>query len=161
VESCDGTVPDGYLDNSDDCDDTVATMYKGAPCTSTEGCKGTLNANCTCESTEEVGTWYEDSDGDGFGNPEKPLITCDPPSNYVQNKADCDDNNASIYPGAICESSTAKECYGEYDDSCVCNVNTDAARDVFRDNDGDGFGDPNNFEFRCFSATSGGWVENN
>ena len=161
VESCDGTVPDGYLDNSDDCDDTVATMYKGAPCTSTEGCKGTLNANCTCESTEEVGTWYEDSDGDGFGNPEKPLITCDPPSNYVQNKADCDDNNASIYPGAICESSTAKECYGEYDDSCVCNVNTDAARDIFRDNDGDGFGDPNNFEFRCFSATSGGWVENN
>jgi hypothetical protein len=47
-------------------------------------------------------TFYRDVDGDGFGNPSSPLPSCDgsQPAGAVDNNTDCNDANASIYPGA-------------------------------------------------------------
>ncbi len=46
-------------------------------------------------------TFYADSDGDGYGNPNISQIGCIRPVGYVLNNTDCNDNNASIYPGAV------------------------------------------------------------
>lgn len=45
-------------------------------------------------------TYFQDSDGDGFGNPNEKITTTDssPPTNYVKNSNDCDDTNPEINP---------------------------------------------------------------
>ncbi len=72
-------------------------------------------------------TWYEDNDGDGYGNPSMTISTCESsPSGYVANNFDCDDGNSSIHPGA-----TELFCDGVDND---CSVGTPDAPDL----DGDG-----------------------
>ncbi len=45
-------------------------------------------------------TWYQDSDGDGFGNPNNPIQSCTQPNGYVSDNTDFDDTNAYAYPNA-------------------------------------------------------------
>jgi hypothetical protein len=54
-----------------------------------------------CNGTADDGitfvTYYQDNDGDGFGNPAMSQSTCDgPPNGYVANNTDCDDANDAI-----------------------------------------------------------------
>ena len=44
--------------------------------------------------------WFEDADSDGFGNPEVSVQSCSAPAGFVSIGEDCDDNEASMYPGA-------------------------------------------------------------
>ena len=44
-------------------------------------------------------TYYRDLDGDGYGNPSVTQLACAQPTGYVLNNTDCNDNNASVYPG--------------------------------------------------------------
>jgi len=47
-------------------------------------------------------TYYQDSDGDSFGNPMISQTTCTgPPTGYVANDDDCDDTNADINPNTV------------------------------------------------------------
>jgi len=49
-----------------------------------------------------IPTWYQDADGDGFGSPTSAsTTTCDQPAGYVLSNTDCDDANASVYPGSV------------------------------------------------------------
>ncbi len=41
-------------------------------------------------------TWYQDADGDGFGNPDVYIKTCLVRDGYVDNADDCDDTTAAI-----------------------------------------------------------------
>ena len=54
---------------------------------------------CVCPSRR---TFYRDLDGDGYGNPGNSVDSCFDtiPPGYVDNGSDCDDTNASMYPGA-------------------------------------------------------------
>ena len=45
-------------------------------------------------------TWYEDADGDGFGDYATELETCAPPAGWISVAGDCDDTDSSIYPTA-------------------------------------------------------------
>lgn len=46
-------------------------------------------------------TFYADTDTDGYGDPENVIEACEAPSGYVSNAEDCDDTDASVYPGAL------------------------------------------------------------
>ena len=48
-------------------------------------------------------TFYADTDGDGFGDPDQTLAGCsaNPPSGYSDNNLDCDDTTADIHPNAV------------------------------------------------------------
>ena len=44
-------------------------------------------------------TYYADTDGDGYGDGLIDTMDCSPPSGYVVNNLDCNDNDAGINPG--------------------------------------------------------------
>ena len=50
---------------------------------------------------ECVTLYYQDLDGDGFGNPSVSVNACSPPQGYVSNDKDCNDNDPNIYPGVL------------------------------------------------------------
>lgn len=93
IEACDP--PSGYTSDHTDCNDDDETAYPGAE----EICDGVDN-NCNASIDEGLEqTWYADSDGDGYGDPDTAISDCDPGSGYVDNDDDCDDSNASTQPG--------------------------------------------------------------
>ena len=96
-------------------------------------------------------TWYADTDGDGFGDPDSSASgACDAaPSGHVADATDCDDTNPDIWPGAD------EYCNG-LDDDCDGEVDEDAldATTWYTDADADGFGDPASSVSDC-TAPSG------
>ncbi|MBK8699307.1 MAG: hypothetical protein IPN29_07070 [Saprospiraceae bacterium] len=46
-------------------------------------------------------TWYQDADGDLYGNAMVSQAACLQPTGYVADDQDCDDTNGMIYPGAL------------------------------------------------------------
>jgi hypothetical protein len=80
-----------------------------------------------------LSTWYKDSDGDGYGDPNDSIEAESQPSGYVSDDSDCDDNNVDIHPDAIevCNDGIDQNCDGDTD----CPI-------WHIDNDGDGYGNP-------------------
>jgi subtilisin-like proprotein convertase family protein len=68
------------------------------------GCEYTENVciNVADENEPPV-TYYEDNDGDGFGDSDSPTVECSdlPPTGFVNNALDCDDLNDLFNPDAI------------------------------------------------------------
>ena len=97
-------MPSGYIDNASDCDDVSALIYPGA----TEICDEVDN-NCDgdiddADSNTSYGTddvWYEDTDGDGFGDDNSTIDACIQPLGYVEEKGDCDDSDAALHPNTL------------------------------------------------------------
>ncbi len=61
--------------------------------------------------------WYEDLDGDSFGNPANTIPAIegeDPPNGYVTNSSDCDDTDENINPDGteICGDTIDQDCSG-------------------------------------------------
>ncbi len=84
---------DGYT-SDEDCNDSDATINPGAP----ELCDG-IDNNCDDEIDEGVtGEWFQDLDGDGFGNPDVVEEACSSPDGYVAFGSDCDDTEAEAWP---------------------------------------------------------------
>lgn len=140
---------DGYTIDID-CNDTDASINPGA----SEVCNG-VDDNCNGDVDEGVGTmWYADADGDGFGNTDVTVISCDAPVGYIADNTDCNDDNAGINPGA------AEVCNG-IDDNCNGSVDEDLLYDVwYADADGDGFGDAAMAVTTCDGAPIGYVADN-
>ncbi len=90
--------PGGFVDNPFDCDDNNAS----------------LNPNTV---------WYEDLDGDGFGDDNVTETGCSPTTltNPIMTGMDCNDNDATLHPNTV----------------------------WYEDADNDGYGNTDNFEVGC------------
>lgn len=60
-----------------------------------------IDNNCNFKIDEGLlFTYYEDFDGDSYGNPNKSIKDCTLPKGYTENNLDCNDKDSTIYPGA-------------------------------------------------------------
>ncbi len=66
-------------------------------------------------------TYFVDTDNDGFGNPSSSIQACAQPVGYVTNNLDCNDNNNTVFPGAVdvCYDGIDNDCNGIIDNSCT------------------------------------------
>jgi hypothetical protein len=138
------TAPSGFIADDTDCDDGDATIFPGAD----EYCDS-VDSDCDGRTDDgdelDLGTWYADADADGYGDAGSNLLSCDSQSGYVADDTDCDDGDATIFPGAD------EYCDG-IDNDCDGDIDEDDAIDTldqYEDRDGDGFG----------GALGGSWCE--
>ncbi len=127
-ENCDGIFEgmdidgDGYF-GENDCDDLNPNVNIDA----IEICD-LIDNNCDGNIDEGFTqvTYYQDLDGDGYGDATMPITACLQPSNTVLNPDDCDDTNPNINPAS------AEIINNAIDENC------DGLIEVI-DNDQDGF----------------------
>ena len=136
----------GYAERAEDCDDADALVYPGAD----EWCDGFDN-DCDDAVDEadagDAATWYRDVDADGHGDVGSATNACVAPEGYVGAADDCDDGDATVFPGA------AERCDG-VDQDCDGSIDEGATHPWYRDGDGDGHGDPTAVVDAC-AAPSG------
>jgi hypothetical protein len=130
------TAPAGWVADATDCDDGDASANPGED----ERCDGSDN-DCDGLTDEadavDAGSWYADADGDGWGDAGRGTTACSQPSGYTASSTDCDDSDASAYPGAdeLCDG-VDNDCDGSTDEADAVDAPT-----WYADADGDGYGD--------------------
>lgn len=80
------------------CDDGSCNLPDG--CTNPGSCNYNPSALCDDGSCIGAQTYYQDSDGDGYGNLSVSVVLCSPLANFVLDNSDCDDTRDDVYPGA-------------------------------------------------------------
>lgn len=104
IEACEQ--PDGYVADNTDTEDT---------------CSGTIDDCGVCDGPG-ISTWYQDADGDGYGDPTVSLESCIKPDGYVDNQEDSDDSNptsvndADFDPTDWTEASHSKDADPDFDE---------------------------------------------
>ncbi|MCO6479939.1 MAG: hypothetical protein J5I94_25100 [Phaeodactylibacter sp.] len=153
LDTCLAAPPDGYVDNVLDCADDDESLNPGA----IETCDGLDNdCNGSIDDGIPLYSYFLDQDGDGYGGLAHIIDTClvSPPAGYADNAQDCNDINATVYPGApeLCDG-LDNDCNGSIDDGL-------AFTSYFFDEDGDGYGNPAISLDTCLGAPPDGYVDN-
>ncbi len=149
------TAPSGYVADDADCDDTVAAVNPAATeyCDAIDNdCDSTVDEDTAADAT----TWYADSDGDTYGDPDSTDVECYQPTDYVSDATDCDDAEATTNPGALefCDG-VDNNCDGTTDEDTAAD-----AKDWYPDTDSDGFGDMSGTaSTACYGAS--GYIDDN
>jgi len=119
---------DGYSEDMGDCDDNNPDAHPNAD----ENCED-VDLDCDGVPIEDdspgAPVWFLDSDGDGYGVDQTGFSSCTARDGAVEVAGDCDDGDASIYPGA------AETWYDGIDQDCDPDTEHDADGDGY---DGDG-----------------------
>jgi hypothetical protein len=113
------TRPLGYVTINDDCNDMSAAINPDAA----EVCNE-IDDNCNGEIDEGVQqTFFADADGDGFGDPNSPVLACAAPFGTVSDGTDCDDTSTIVNPSAaeVCDGFD-NDCDGFADNSIVSSA---------------------------------------
>ena len=138
---------DGFSTVDGDCNDDDASVYPGA----SESCDGVDN-NCDGSVDEglTLNTFYQDNDGDGYGNASVTQDSCENSlSGYVTNLNDCNDAEALAWTGA------SESCDG-VDNNCDGSIDEGLAVTTFyQDNDGDGYGNASVTQDSCEKLATG------
>jgi hypothetical protein len=141
--------PSGFGPDAGECDDSDAAINPGAD----ELCDGVDN-DCDGDTDEDsavdASAWYQDLDGDGYGDAAVVTFSCSQPSDHVSASGDCDDADGGANPGAD------ELCDGR-DTDCDGTVDEDSAADAptwYYDADADGYGLDSSTLVQC-SAPSG------
>lgn len=143
---------DGFYSNTD-CDDNNPSVNPQA----TELCDG-MDNNCNGQSDEglAINIFYRDNDTDTYGDNAISESTCQaiPPTGFVPDNTDCNDNDAAINPGA-------QEVCDDLDNDCSGIVNDGLqVYTYYEDLDGDSFGS-NAFSIdTCDNTAPLGFVNN-
>ncbi|RME26898.1 MAG: hypothetical protein D6798_05720, partial [Deltaproteobacteria bacterium] len=143
AEAC--SPPPGYVENSSDCDDGDPLSFPGSDefCDGKDNdCDGLVDDQDPDTDPDSMPWWYQDLDGDGYGDPDSGIQRCDPPGpTAVDNDLDCNDSSPGISPDAeeVCDA-IDNDCDGLIDDSDP-NLNPVGMDTWYYDFDGDGFGD--------------------
>jgi hypothetical protein len=122
--------PNGYVTDKTDCNDYDSSINPGA----TEIAGDGIDQDCDGADLVASKTWYQDNDGDGYGDPNNSIDSATKPNGYVTNKIDCDDFDSSIYPGAT-------EIAGDGIDQDCDGADLINAGIWYFDKDDDGYGD--------------------
>jgi hypothetical protein len=119
----------GFATRPGDCNDARANVNPGHP----EVCGDGLDNNCNNQIDENRRVFYQDRDGDGFGNNARSTLACSAPRGYVTNNTDCDDTRGNVHPGRteVCDS---------LDNDCDRQVDEGLLVTQFRDVDRDSYG---------------------
>jgi hypothetical protein len=140
--------PAGYEAAATDCDDFASRVNPGA----VEVCDG---FDDDCDGTVDVGasdvlTFYQDGDGDGFGDALTVFTACEAGA-AVTMAGDCDDADASLHPYApeICDG-LDDDCDGDTDDADSGRIGGTV---WYVDADGDGAGDAATLVVACDGPT--------
>ncbi len=122
-----------WIGDSSDCDDTNAAVHPGAA----EVCNG-ADDDCNGTVDDGLGTvYYEDRDGDGFGDDSTMTTSCTSPGReWITVGGDCNDTEPSAWTGAteVCDG-VDNDCDGSVDVGAVDTITW------YADSDSDGFGD--------------------
>jgi hypothetical protein len=110
------SAPAGFVAQGNDCNDDDVAVNPGAA----EVCD-TRDNNCNTQVDEGVETtFYRDIDGDTYGGTTTQLA-CTVPGGFVERNNDCNDEVATINPGAteVCDD-VDNDCDGQVDEGNVC-----------------------------------------
>ncbi len=121
---------DGFSTVDGDCDDADANIHPDAD----ERCND-IDDDCDGDTDEvavDATRWYDDDDGDGYGV--ETITACDQPAGSATQPGDCNDGDATSFPGAeeICDGAD-NDCDGVADEELEAHYWLDA--------DGDSYGD--------------------
>jgi hypothetical protein len=151
------SAPSGTVADNTDCDDENPLISPAAA----EICNDWVDDDCDgLFDYDDPGltggsSWYSDSDGDGYGDPNTGIIHCEQTTDYVADNTDCDDTSSSIHPGAteVCNGGVDDDCNTLADDDDT-GLDVSTASTWYADTDSDGEGDANVSAQAC-SAPSG------
>jgi hypothetical protein len=110
--SCDR--PSGYVRFDGDCGDHDTWVHPSA----LEYCDGKDNdCNGAIDDAVVSVDWYDDDDGDGYGDDVDTLHTCEIPEGYVLERGDCDDASPTTHLGGteVCMNGADDDCDGRID----------------------------------------------
>ncbi len=126
------SAPADHVADATDCDDTALLVHPGATeyCNTTDDdCNGLVD-----DAAIDARTWWQDADGDTYGNALVSVTECTVPAGYVRDDDDCDDTDAAVNPAA------SESCNG-IDDDCDGTADDGLTFSTwYTDRDADGFG---------------------
>lgn len=159
--NCDDHIDEGFDGDGDgfascegtpDCNDVDPAINPGAA----EQCGDGIDNDCDDtidDDASDASKWYADDDGDGYGDPESIVQSCDQPVGYVANKNDCNDFDTYTNPAAV-------EICDTQDNNCDGEIDTVGGEEVpeatyYADADADTYGDPEQVTSYCGLAPLG------
>ena len=118
--------PEGYVDDNQDCNDTVLNGTSFNPNKSEIASDG-LDQDC---DGFDLQFWYLDKDEDGYGDKNNYVFANTKPDGYVLDNRDCNDDDKNINP----------EAYDLPNDGLDANCDGYDLKIWYIDKDGDGYG---------------------
>src|SRR5690606_27133074 len=110
-----------------DCSEGVLGTCQGYVAPQPEDCNTPVDDDCDGSVNEDdavdnLRTWYQDADEDGFGDSAVSVTSCVAPAGFIAQGGDCADEDPDIYPGRTenCDTTYVDNCNNVTTDGCDC-----------------------------------------